>query len=75
VADELENNSDPNEEDTDGDTWNDGDELDRGTDPLDPNDFPRAPSQTVSGYLLIPLILGILILTGISIKKIKIKNL
>jgi len=56
-------NTDPHLEDTDGDTWNDKDEIDRGTDPLDPNDFPK--SQQISGYSLITILT--LILTSILV--------
>lgn len=39
--------TDPNNPDTDGDGINDGDEYHAGTNPLDPDDHPRAPSPVV----------------------------
>jgi hypothetical protein len=40
-AKEAEIGTNPNKADTDGDKFNDGVEVDAGTDPLDPNDYPR----------------------------------
>lgn len=39
--------TDPNNPDTDGDGINDGDEYHAGTNPLDPDDHPRAPAPVV----------------------------
>ncbi len=58
--------------DTDGDNWNDGVEVDRGTNPLDPDDHPRAPSQVISGYYLIPLLSIIFIVVSVVYFKKKL---
>jgi hypothetical protein len=46
----------PEDADTDNDTWSDKDEIDAGTDPLDPNDYPGATTSE-SGVILVPTLI------------------
>lgn len=65
---EYNSNTDPHLEDTDGDTWSDGEEVLQGTDPLDPDDYPRPPPQSpgaIPGYFLFSLL--VLIFTGLFV--------
>ncbi len=60
--------TDPNDSDTDDDSYSDGDEIAADTDPLDPEDYPSAttiPSPTdtsgfknglISGFVLMSLV-------------------
>lgn len=68
---EFQSGTNPHQEDTDGDTWSDGDEvLKYNTDPLDPEDYPH-PDNAISGYNLF-LLLGILSAVALLItKKVK----
>lgn len=63
-VEEYSSNTNPHLEDTDGDTWSDGDEILQGTDPLDPDDYPRSPNA-ISGYFLFSLL--VLIFIGIFV--------
>lgn len=65
---EYQYNTNPHLADTDGDTWDDNLEIDRGTDPLDPDDFPR-PENAVPGFNLYTIIVIIGITTIILIKR------
>ncbi len=63
-------NTNPHLADTDGDTWEDNLEIDHGTDPLDPDDFPQLENAIPSFDLYITIvIMGIG--TTILIKKYK----
>jgi hypothetical protein len=52
--------SDPNNSDSDDDTFSDGDEVSAGTDPNDPGSFPAAPVPTLG--LVYSILLGGLLL-------------
>lgn len=67
--------TDPQLEDTDGDTWSDGDEVVYDTDPLDPDDYPTIPTipDAISGFILVPLISLLLICSIILGKQVKSK--
>jgi len=69
---EYQHNTNPNRPDTDNDGWDDGIEVDRGTDPLDPNDHPNPPSPGIPGYtfILIPTIIAVISLIYIKKKEI-----
>ncbi len=60
--------------DTDGDGFSDGAEISSGTDPLNPNSYPRAHSQAIPGFELHYILLIILLSLGFSIYKIKKVN-
>ncbi len=68
-------NTDPLDEDTDNDGYNDGDEIASGTDPNDPNNYPATSTTApqISGfelyYVLLLLIIQIGILITIKMKK------
>jgi parallel beta-helix repeat protein len=67
--------TDPTNPDTDGDGWNDGTEVDRDTDPLDEDDYPRdakANEPDFSLFILIPLLVVIsIIFLAIHLKRLK----
>ena len=46
----------PNQEDTDGDGWNDKDEVDAGTDPLDPNSKPASALFWITMFSVLTLV-------------------
>ncbi|NVM37442.1 MAG: caspase family protein [Candidatus Lokiarchaeota archaeon] len=71
---EYDSNTNPHLEDTDGDTWNDGDEIAQGTDPLDPDDHPQPPStieppSTIAGFAFFSLIAVIFVSVLIYFRK------
>jgi len=76
---EYQNDTDPHIADTDGDTWNDGDEVEQGTDPLDPDDYPKTPDgypntpNVVSSYPLFLIASVLLIGSIIFIRKMRFK--
>ena len=60
----------PDDADTDDDGYTDGQEVNSGTDPLDPNDYPISPTDdNIPGYDIYILLGIISIITGILIKK------
>ena len=74
---EYEYNTDPQNPDTDGDGWTDGDEvLVYDTDPLDPDDHPNPrSSQAVPGYTLHFVLLSIVLISIVWFIKNKRKYL
>jgi len=70
---EYQSNTDPQNPDTDGDGWTDGDEiLVYDTDPLDPDDHPnpRAP-PAIPGYKTLILLIILLVVSLFITKKIR----
>ena len=67
---EYQHNTEPQNPDTDGDGWTDGDEvLIHDTDPLDPDSHPSPKkSETIPGYT-IGLLLGIISLVALFLIK------
>jgi len=68
--------TDPNNEDTDGDGYFDGIEVEQGTDPLDPNDYPKKKGYTVGinqqGFfisLVCIIVIGMLVIIFVKSKK------
>ncbi|KKL87457.1 hypothetical protein LCGC14_1934510 [marine sediment metagenome] len=68
--------TDPNNEDTDGDGYFDGIEVELGTDPLDPNDYPKKKGYTVGinqqGFfisLVCIIVIGMLVIIFVKSKK------
>lgn len=55
---EEDEGTDPNNSDTDGDGWEDGTEVNKFTDPLDPDDYPKS---YVWAYLLVLILILVLI--------------
>jgi len=70
---EYQNSADPNNPDTDGDGWNDGDEvLIYDTDPLDPDSYPIIQTPTtIPGYNICILLFIIVAISLISVNKFK----
>ena len=73
---EYEHGTDPQNPDTDYDGWTDGEEIEKGTDPLDPNDHPSPPSPPppgIPGYHIIIFlsIAGLISLVLMKKKKFK----
>ncbi len=66
---EYQYNTYPDDEDSDDDTWNDGDEVAAGTDPLDENDYPGASIPTLSEWGMIVLSLLLLSAGMVMIKR------
>jgi len=64
VKDRWGESTDPNEEDTDGDTFSDKYELDNGTDPTDPNSFPSDVKKSSFFLLLLFILLLVIVLGG-----------
>ena len=72
---EYQYNTDPWLKDTDGDRFNDGFEVDKGTDPADPNDHPvRVWLYIVIAIVSVALIVGVSWLTIITIKDKKLET-
>ncbi|MBU0757644.1 MAG: thrombospondin type 3 repeat-containing protein, partial [Nanoarchaeota archaeon] len=66
----MKTNTNPKKADTDGDGFSDGEEYNKGTSPLDPNDKPKAPIMTLLLYGLILIgISGLIGIFFITLKK------
>ncbi len=63
-AEEFKAKTDPNNPDTDGDNYSDKDEVDAGSDPLDPSSYPgkEEPKSNLMWYI----IAGLLLLVGLG---------
>ncbi len=67
---EFQHGTDPHNPDTDGDGYSDGEEVAAGTDPLDPNSYPR-PQR---GYPIETLLVLIIIITSLIIMLIIVRK-
>ena len=72
---EYQYNTDPWVKDTDGDRFNDGFEVDKGTDPADPNDHPvRVWLYILIAVISVALVAGASWITIITIKDKKLET-